>query len=206
MSSPLAIGAAVCVCFFAPSPLPRFFDAMMGVLAGVPSVVIGLWGITFLVPAISKYQAPGTSLLAGIVILAIMILPSVYLASVAGFRAIPAHLLVSRQALGISRSAFVWHVAFPITLSSMGYGVILGVGRAIGEAMALIMVSGNIPSIPHSLFDPIRTLAANMALEIAYATGMHRSALYVSSLLLLITTSGLAIATYRHNFRNECYG
>ena len=154
----------------------------------------GFWGLVNLVPLIARIHPPGPSLLAGILILTIMILPTIALMADAALANVPQHYLRGAAALGLSRWATIRGVVFPAAKSGLFTGVILETGRAIGETMAVLMVCGNVVETPHSLFDPIRTLTANIALEMAFALGDHRSALFVSGLLLMAMIVALAVA------------
>jgi phosphate transport system permease protein len=185
LATPLGILSAVFCHYYAPPFIARQYRRLIELLAGIPSVVYGFWGLVVLVPLIGKIQPPGPSLLAGIVILTIMVFPTIALMADASLANVPQHYLRSAAALGLSRWATVRGVVFPAAKSGLFTGVILETGRAIGETMAILMVCGNIVQTPKSLFDPIRTLTANIALEMAYALGDHRSALFVSGLILM---------------------
>ena len=168
---------------------------MLELLAGIPSVVYGLWGLVVLVPIIQGWQPPGASVLAGILVLALMIVPTVALFADAALRQVPMHLISAAAALGMRRWTITTKVMLPAARHGIGAGVMLAFGRALGETLAMVMVCGNIVQVPASLFDPVRTLTANIALEMAYAQGAQRSALFASGLALLalvILTSGLA--------------
>lgn len=186
LATPLGIGSAVFCHYYAPQPLAAIYRRLIELLAGIPSVVYGLWGLVVLVPLIGRLHAPGPSLLAGGLILALMILPTVALAADAAFAGIPATYLQSAAALGLSRWGTVRGVIFPAARSGLWTGIILQTGRALGETMAVVMVCGNVVQVPHSVFAPVRTLTANIALEMAYAMGNHRSALFVSGLILTL--------------------
>lgn len=184
LATPLGLLSAVYCRFFAPPGVARIHRGLIGLLAGIPSVVFGLWGLTVLVPLIGSIEPPGPSLLAATLILAIMILPTVALLSDAALGDVPAEQLRVAAALGFSRSATVWKISFPIARSGVFTAALLATGRAIGETMAVLMVSGNVVQLPSSLFAPFRALTANIALEMAYAMNVHRSALFVSGLVL----------------------
>lgn len=192
VAGPLGVASAVFGHFYAPTILAGIFKRMVALLAGIPSVVFGLWGLTVLVPLIAKWQPPGASLLAGILILAFMVLPTVALTADAALNAIPESYLRGAKALGISHSGIILNVAIPAARSGIIGGILLATARALGETMAVLMVSGNVVQVPASLFDPVRVLTANIALEMAYATGDHRSALFVSGLALMLLVVGLA--------------
>src|SRR5262249_56566855 len=130
----------------------------IGLWGGIASLVYGFWGLVVLVPLIGKIQPPGPSLLAGIAILTIMILPTIALMADASLANIPRQYLHAAAALGLSRWTTVRGVVFPAAKSGLFTGVILETGRAIGETMAILMVCGNVVQTPKSLFDPIRTL------------------------------------------------
>jgi len=185
LALPLGILSAVFCQFYAPRALAGAYRNMIGLLAGIPSVVYGFWGLVVLVPLIRAIAPPGASLLAGILILTIMIVPTIALTADAALAAVPAAYLRGAAALGLSRPATVLGIALPAARSGLYTGALLGAARAIGETMAILMVCGNVVELPASLFDPVRTLTANIALEMSYAMGDHRSALFVSGLVLL---------------------
>jgi phosphate transport system permease protein len=185
VATPLGILSAVFCHYYAPPVIAGLYRRLIELLAGIPSVVYGFWGLVVLVPLIGHIQAPGTSLLAGIAILTIMILPTIALMADASLAKVPPEYLRGAAALGFSRWGTIWGVVFPAAKSGLFTGLILETGRAIGETMAILMVCGNVVQTPKSLFDPIRTLTANIALEMAYAIGNHRSALFVSGLVLM---------------------
>lgn len=205
LAAPLGVGSAIFCQYYAPLWIARLYRRLIELLAGIPSVVYGFWGLVVLVPLIGKLQPPGTSLLAGIAILTIMILPTIALIAEASFVEVPAEYLQGAAALGISRWATIRSVVLPAAKSGLFTGLILGTGRAIGETMAVLMVCGNVVQTPSSLFDPIRTLTANIALEMAYATGNHRSALFISGLLLMVVIVAL-VAVAEGISRRNIYG
>ncbi len=190
VATPLGILSAVFCQFYAPARIASFYRRLLELLAGIPSVVYGFWGLVVLVPLINQIHPPGTSLLAGIAILTMMILPTIALVAAASFAKVPPAYLQEAAVLGLSRWTTIQAIVLPAAKSGLFTGVVLGTGRAIGETMAILMVCGNVVQMPRSLFEPLRTLTANIALEMAYATGDHRSALFVSGLVLL----GLVVA------------
>lgn len=194
VAAPLGIFSAVFCQYYAPPLIAGLYRRLIELLAGIPSVVYGFWGLVVLVPLIGSLQPPGTSLLAGIAILALMILPTIALTADASLTKVPPEYLKGAAALGLSRWGTVRGVVFPAAKSGLFTGLILGTGRAIGETMAVLMVCGNVVQTPKSLFEPMRTLTANIALEMAYATGNHRSALFVSGLLLMVIIVALVAA------------
>nr|WP_232826236.1 phosphate ABC transporter permease subunit PstC [Cyanothece sp. BG0011] len=186
LATPLGIGSALFCQYYAPPFIGKGYRALIELLAGIPSVVYGFWGLVVLVPLIGKWQPPGTSLLAGIIILTLMILPTIALTAEASFAEVPTEYVQGAAALGLSHWATIRGVIIPAAQSGLVTGLILATGRAIGETMAVLMVCGNVVQTPKSLFDPVRTLTANIALEMAYALGNHRSALFVTGLLLMM--------------------
>jgi phosphate transport system permease protein len=194
VATPLGILSAVFCHYYAPRPVARWYRRLIELLAGIPSVVYGFWGLVNLVPLIARLHPPGPSLLAGILILTIMILPTIALMADAALANVPQQLLRGAAALGLPRWATIRGVVFPAAKSGLFTGVILETGRAVGETMAVLMVCGNVVRTPHSLFDPIRTLTANIALEMAFAEGDHRAALFVSGLILMGLIVALAAA------------
>lgn len=185
LAGPLGILSALFCQYYAPPAVGLWFRRMIELLAGIPSVVFGLWGLVVLVPLIGRWHPPGPSLLAGILILTLMILPTIMLVAHASMAQVPFTYLHTATALGLRRWSMIWHIILPTAKSGLLTGVLLGVARALGETMAILMVCGNVVQIPSHVFDPIRTLTANMALEMGYALGQHRSALFVSGLVLM---------------------
>jgi phosphate transport system permease protein len=182
IATPLGILSAVFCRYYAPPAVAQLYRKLIELLAGIPSVVYGFWGLVVLVPLI------------GIVIVAIMILPTIALMADASLTNVPQQYMRGAAALGLSRWATIRGVVFPAAKSGLFTGVILETGRAIGETMAILMVCGNVVQTPHSLFDPIRTLTANIALEMAYALGDHRAALFASGLVLMAMIASLVAA------------
>ncbi len=194
LAIPFGLGSAVFCQFYAPPLIANLYRRLIELLAGIPSVVYGFWGLVTLVPLIGRLHPPGPSLLAGIIILALMILPTIALTADASFEQVPPSYRQGTEALGFSRWGTVWRVMVPAARSGLGTGVVLATGRALGETMAVLMVCGNVVQVPDSLFAPVRTLTANIALEMAYALDLHRSALFVSGVVLLALVAGLIAA------------
>lgn len=192
LAAPLGIASAIFLRFYAPSPLARAYRAALGLLAGIPSVVYGLWGLTVLVPLIARWTPPGASLLAAILILALMIVPTIALTSAAALAGVPELRLLGAHALGMRRKGIILGVALPSARAGIAAGIVLASARALGETMAVLMVAGNVVQVPASLFTPVRTLTANIALEMAYAGGLQRSALFAAGLALTAMVGALA--------------
>jgi len=197
LAVPLGLGCALFSQFLAPAWLKGPFNSMISLLAGIPSVVFGLWGLTVIVPLIGSWQPPGASLLAAILILAMMTLPTVALTSRASLASTAPTLFQGAAMLGMSRFSILLKVLVPAARRGIAGGVLLAIARALGETMAVLMVAGNVVQTPDSLFDPIRVLTANIALEMAYAVGDHRASLFVSGLLLMGMVAVLAVVAHR---------
>ncbi len=194
LATPLGIISALFCQYYAPKAIASGYRRLIELLAGIPSVVYGFWGLVVLVPLINQLHPPGTSLLAGILILTLMILPTIALVADATFAEVPQEYLLGAAAMGLSSWGTIWQIVLPASKSGLFTGMILEIGRALGETMAVLMVCGNVVQTPDSIFAPVRTLTANIALEMAYALDNHRSALFVSGLLLLSVIILLAIA------------
>jgi phosphate transport system permease protein len=185
---PVAILTAIFLAELAPKWLADIVRPAVELLAGIPSVVYGFFGLVIIVPAIETlFNIPaGNTILAGIIVLAIMILPTVITISETSLRALPSVYKEGALALGASHIYSIFKVLVPAARSGILTGVALGVARAIGETMAIIMVMGNAPAMPGSILEPARTLTANIAMEMSYATGIHASALYSTGIVLLV--------------------
>ena len=192
LAIPLGLASALFIVFYATAHLAMPYKRLIELLAGIPSVVFGFWGLTTLVPLITQWHPPGASLLAAVLVLTLMILPTITLTAFSALHAVPDDFLRNAAALGMSRWGMIYGVAFPAARTGIVAGIILAAGRALGETMAVLMVAGNVVQHPASLFDPIRTLAANIALEMAYAMGEHRAVLFVTGLLLMLLVMLLA--------------
>ena len=185
LAAPIGILSAVFIHYYAPPLLATSYRRVIELLAGIPSVVFGLWGLVTLVPLIASWQPPGPSLLAGILILFLMILPTITLVIHSSLAQIPVAYIHNAAALGLGRWSSIRRIILPSAQSGIFTGIFLGIARALGETMAIVMVCGNVVQTPSHLFDPIRTLTANIALEMAYALGNHRATLFVSGLMLM---------------------
>jgi len=184
---PLGLACAITLAEFAPERVKILLKPTLELLAGIPSVVYGFLGVVWLVPLIRDYLGgPGLSLLAGSVILGIMILPTVISISIDALSAVPDLYRDGSIALGATNWQTVHRVVLPAASSGIITAIILGMGRAIGETMAVIMVAGNALKIPTSVLDPVRTLTANIALELGYASGRHREALFATGIVLFV--------------------
>lgn len=191
ISTPLGISIGAFCAFYAPAKLASLLRVSLGLLAGLPSVVFGLFGLSALVPKILAYQQPGVSLLAGGLVLALMTLPTIAALSDAAFRQVDRAPISGAYALGLSRRAAIFGVALRAAKAPLFGAVLLAIGRALGEAMAVLMVMGNVSLAPRSLFDPARTLTMVIASEMDEATGLHQGALFGAGFLLLLGIGAL---------------
>ncbi|NNJ30870.1 phosphate ABC transporter permease subunit PstC [Lacrimispora defluvii] len=184
---PIAICCSIFLAEFAPVKLRNIFRPAIQLLAAIPSVVYGFWGVLFVVPAIRKYLGgPGLSILAGSIILGIMILPTIISITEVSLLALPRHYKDGALALGLTQWQTIRSLLLPAAKSGIVAAVILGLGRAIGETMAVIMVLGNAVALPHSVLDPVRTLTTNIGIEMGYASGEHQQALFATGIVLFV--------------------
>jgi phosphate ABC transporter permease protein PstC len=184
---PFGLACAIVLTEFSSKRVRRVIKPLVELLAGIPSVVYGFIGVIILVPFIREtFGGPGLSVLAASIILGIMILPTIISISVDSLQAVPPSYREGSIALGATRWQTVKMVLFPAARSGIVASIILGMGRAIGETMATIMIAGNAAEIPRSLLMPVRTLTSNIALEMSYATGEHREALFATGVILFI--------------------
>ena len=172
---------------FASAKVAAFLKPGVELLAGIPSVVYGFFGLMIIVPFI-RLNAPGNglSLLAASILLGIMILPTVITVAKNALDAVPQSYYEGALALGATHERSVLRVLVPAAISGIMAGVVLGIGRAIGETMAVVMVAGNQPIIPASIFDGVRTMTANIVLEMGYAADLHRGALIATGVVLFV--------------------
>lgn len=185
---PVGFLTAVYLSKVAPKKIRTVLEAAVSLLAGIPSVVCGLVGMLVLVPAIRKtFHLPdGASLFAAIIVLAVMILPSIIKVSVTALEAVPHEYEDASLALGATEVETYFRVSVPAAKSGIAAAVVLGVGRAIGEAMAVMMVSGNVSNMPSSIFESVRFLTTAVASEMAYSSGLQHQALFSIALVLYL--------------------
>ncbi|TWT93539.1 phosphate ABC transporter permease subunit PstC [Neorhodopirellula pilleata] len=197
IAAPLGIASAVFTHFYAPSKLAVWYRRLIELLAGIPSVVFGLWGLVVLAPIVANLGGSGQNLFTATVVLGLMVLPTVALLSDSAIASVPREWIQGAAALGMQRSAIVGQIVLPGAKRGIGSGIILALTRALGETMAVLMLAGNIVEMPTSLLSPGRTLNANIALELGYASSAHRSVLFVSGLMLMLVVATIVIAVSR---------
>jgi phosphate transport system permease protein len=185
---PVGVLTAIFIAEVAPKSLANIIRPAVELLAGIPSVVYGFFGLVIIVPLIQQiFDVPaGNTILAGIIVLGVMILPTVITVSETSIRAVPASYKEGSYALGASKIYTIFKILLPAARSGIMTAVILGIGRALGETMAIIMVMGNAPAMPSGILDSARTLTANIAIEMSYASGTHANALYATGVVLLV--------------------
>lgn len=205
VGAPLGMAGAIFLSEFGPPAMMKIVKPVIELLAGIPSVVFGFIGVMVLAPFIRRVAGgPGLSILAASIVLGVMILPTIMSIAIDALAAVPQSYREGALALGATRWQAVRMVVLKAATSGLLAGTILGMGRAIGETMAVIMVAGNAVKMPGSLLDSSRTLTANIALEMGYATGMHRQALFATGIVLFLVImllNGLAGAALKKRNR-----
>lgn len=188
---PIGILAAVFLARFCPKPLYRIMKPGVELLAGIPSVVYGFFGLMIIVPWVSDtfrpyYGGNGLSLFSAALLLGIMILPTIISISESAIRSVPDKYYQGALALGATHERSVFRTVVPAAKSGIMAGIVLGIGRAFGETMAVIMIAGNQAWIPDNMFQGIRTLTANIVMEMGYAQDLHREALIATGVVLFV--------------------
>lgn len=184
---PIGIFTAVFMAKFCPPVLYKFLKSAINLMAGIPSVVYGFFGLVVLVPFVRNYIGGyGMGVLTASILLGIMILPTIVSVSESAIRAVPNHYYEGGLALGASHERSIFFVVLPAAKRGILASVILGLGRAVGETMAVIMVAGNQAILPSSLTSGVRTLTTNIVMEMGYSSGLHRQALIGTAVILFL--------------------
>ena len=189
---PIGLLTAIFMAFYCPKKLYGLLKPCTELLAGIPSIVYGFFGMVIIVPCIRTVAAlfgadvSGSSILAASILLGIMILPTIIGVSEAALRAVPSAYYEGAVAMGARHERAIFTVMLPAAKSGVLAGIVLGIGRAIGETMAVIMVAGNQPRLTGNMLKGIRTMTANIVLEMGYATGLHREALIATGVVLFV--------------------
>ena len=184
---PIGILTAMYMSFFASKRVLKFMQPAVELLAGIPSVVYGFFGLVVIVPLVDQLpRSNGSCILTASILLGIMILPTIITVSKSSLDAVPESYYEGSLALGATHERSAFSIMFPAAKSGVLAGVILGIGRAIGETMAVIMVAGNQPRIPDSILKGVRTLTANIVIEMGYAADLHREALIATAVVLFV--------------------
>jgi phosphate transport system permease protein len=201
---PLGMGCAILLADVAPHRFRQLLRPAVELLVGIPSVVYGLVGLVLIVPLIRQIGGPGLSLAAGIIVLAAMILPTIISISEDSIRAVPRVYREGALALGATNWQTTWRVVLPAARSGIAASIVLGMGRAVGEAMAMVMVIGMAKAMPASPLDPARPMAPGIALETNYASGTHLSALFAVGVVLflfIVILNSIAIVAFKRGTR-----
>ena len=200
MAVPLGILCAIFLAEVAPARMRKILNPTIQTLAGIPSVVYGFFGLILLVPFMRiHFGGTGFSMFTASIILTIMILPIIVSVSEDAIRSIPQEYKEASLALGATHWQTIKNVIFQAAIPGVITSVILGMGRAIGETLAIIMVAGNVVQIPGSIMDPVRALTSNIAIEMGYATGIHYNALFATGIVLIfMIIILLVLANYLH--------
>lgn len=184
---PTALLTSIFMAYFCPKKIYPVFKAAINLMAGVPSVVYGFFGLVVIVPTIRNiFGGSGTSMLAACILLGIMILPTIIGVTEASLRAVPESYYEGSLALGATHERSVFRTIVPACKSGIVAGIVLGIGRAIGETMAVIMVAGNQARMPKGILEGVRTLTANIVTEMGYAADLHREALIATGVVLFV--------------------
>ena len=184
---PVGILTAIFMAYFCPEKLYGILKPAVELLAGIPSVVYGFFGLVMLVPLVrDNFGGTGFGILTASILLGIMLLPTVISVAEAALHAVPKSYYEGALALGADHTHSVFSIIVPAAKSGIFAAIVLGIGRAIGETMAVIMVAGNQARIPQSLLDGVRTMTANIVIEMGYATDLHRDALIATAVVLFI--------------------
>ena len=194
---PIGIACSVFLAEIAPERPARILRRAIDILAGIPSVVFGFFGLTMIVPILRDiFGVNGQSVLAGAIILAIMILPTIISISEVGLRAVPKAYKSGSLAMGASHWQTIYRVIIPAAKNTIITSVVLAIGRALGETMAVILVMGNTPAMPASLLDPARTLTVNIVMDMSYVTPgtEHYAALFGTGIVLFVFIMALNLA------------
>jgi phosphate ABC transporter permease protein PstC len=198
VGAPMGLSCAIYLSEYSGKKLKMFLKPALELLAGIPSVVYGFLGVIYIVPLIrNHFGGAGFSLLSTSIILGVMILPTIISISFDAITSVPKTYREGSFAMGATKWQTIYKVVIPSAKSGILASFILGMGRAIGETMAVIMVAGNALKIPMSILDPLRTLTSNIALELAYATGDHRQGLFSTGVVLLVI---IMVLNYIANF------
>ena len=184
---PIGLLCAIFLARFCPEKLYKLLKPAVNLLAGIPSIVYGFFGLVVIVPIMQDiFGGGGKGILTASILLGIMILPTIISVTESSLNAVPESYYEGSLALGATHERSVFRVIFPAAKSGITAGIILGIGRAIGETMAVMMVAGNQPILAKSVTSGVRTLTANIAMEMGYATGLHREALIATAVVLFV--------------------
>lgn len=184
---PVGLLCAVFMARFCPARLYRVFKPLIELMAGIPSIVYGFFGLVVIVPLVQRiFETSGKGILTASVLLGIMILPTIISISESALRAVPPQYREGALALGATQERSIYNVEVPAAKSGVLAGIVLGIGRAIGETMAVVYIAGNQAIVPEGILSGVRTLTANIVLEMGYAADLHRGALIATAVVLFV--------------------
>ena len=204
---PVGILTSIFMSRYCPKPLYKILKPATELLAGIPSIVYGFFGLVVLVPFVKTvFGGNGNSMLTASILLGIMILPTIIGVSESAIRSVPESYYEGALALGATKERSVFKTILPASKSGVLAGVVLGIGRALGETMAVVLIAGNQVQIPHSVTDGLRTLTANIVLEMGYSTGLHRQALIATGVVLFVFVLLITLSMQAIKSRSEKRG
>ena len=204
---PIAIFTAIFLARYCPKRIYPFLKKATELMAGVPSVVYGFFGLVVLVPLVREvFDCKGNVMLTACILLGIMILPTVIGVTESAIRSVPENYYEGSLALGATKERTIFRIVLPAAKSGVLAGVVLGIGRAIGETMAVVMIAGNQPIIPKSLLIGVRTLTSNIVMEMGYAADLHRDALIATAVVLFVFILIINLCVSALNRRSENSG
>lgn len=204
---PIAVLTSVFMARYCPKRIYGVLKSGIELMAGIPSIVYGFFGLVLIVPLIRDvFGGPGASMLAAIILLGIMILPTIVGVTEAAIRGVPESYYEGSLALGATKERSIYAVMLPAAKSGILAGIVLGIGRAIGETMAVVMIAGNQPRMPKGLLKGVRTMTMNIVTDMGYATGLHRQALTATAVVLFVFILIINLSLSLLNRRSENEG
>ena len=204
---PIAVLTSVFMARYCPKRIYGVLKSGIELMAGIPSIVYGFFGLVLIVPLIRDvFGGPGASMLAAIILLGIMILPTIVGVTEAAIRGVPESSYEGSLALGATKERSIYAVMLPAAKSGILAGIVLGIGRAIGETMAVVMIAGNQPRMPKGLLKGVRTMTMNIVTDMGYATGLHRQALIATAVVLFVFILIINLSLSLLNRRSENEG
>ena len=204
---PIAVLTSVFMARYCPKRIYGVLKSGIELMAGIPSIVYGFFGLVLIVPLIRDvFGGPGASMLAAIILLGIMILPTIVGVTEAAIRGVPESYYEGSLALGATKERSIYAVMLPAAKSGILAGIVLGIGRAIGETMAVVMIAGNQPRMPKGLLKGVRTMTMNIVTDMGYATGLHRQALIATAVVLFVFILIINLSLSLLNRRSENEG
>lgn len=204
---PIAVLTSVFMARYCPKRIYGVLKSGIELMAGIPSIVYGFFGLVLIVPLIRDvFGGPGASMLAAIILLGIMILPTIVGVTEAAIRGVPESYYEGSLALGATKERSIYAVMLPAAKSGILAGIVLGIGRAIGETMAVVMIAGNQPRMPKGLLKGVRTMTMNIVTDMGYATGLHRQALIATAVVLFVFVLIINLSLSLLNRRSENEG